>query len=239
MNQRKTYERERFNVNLARLKIHGKNIEINIEPDLAIKYKQGKSIDIKDILKSQNIFFDVKDGELASETFLKEVFNTSDVLTITKTILNKGEIQLTQEYRKKLLEQKKKLIVDKIHRICINPKTNLPHPITRIQNAFDELKIKIDYYKSVDDQINSIVKKLQKIIPIKIENLELEFDVVQKYAHEVFKLVPKFGKLNKTNWLSDGSLWGIAEIPAGLRDDFFNTMNKVTKGSIIIRLKNN
>jgi ribosome maturation protein SDO1 len=41
-----------------------------------------------------------------------------------------------------------------IHRICIEPKSGLPHPIIRIENAMEEAKVKIDENKPAEDQIS-------------------------------------------------------------------------------------
>ena len=105
-----THDHEKVQFNLARLKKNEDIFEIVVEPSLAISFKEGKDIDIREILKSEDIFSDAKKGLLASEHKLKEIFNNENILEIAKTILNNGEIQLTSEYRQGLIETKKKHI---------------------------------------------------------------------------------------------------------------------------------
>jgi len=236
MNGRKTFEKEHFNINIARLKKGGENFEINIDPDLAIDFKEGKNIDIKDVLKSEEIFFDVKDGKLASETIMKELFGTIDSLVVAKKILENGEIQLTAEHRNKIEEQKMKKLINIIHKNAINPKTNLPHPVQRIENAILEKKIKLKQYVPVEDQVQDIVKSLQTVLPIKFDHKKVEITVDAKYAHSVYAIVKKYGQIKDNNWLNDGSWYGVVDIPAGLQTDFFDDLNSATRGAITTKL---
>ena len=57
-----------------------------------------------------------------------------------------------------------------IHANGIDPKTNLPHPLQRIENALEEANVKIDEHKSEEKQVEEIVRKLQPILPIKFAN---------------------------------------------------------------------
>ncbi len=236
MDQRKTFEKEHFNINIARLKKGGQNFEININPDLAIEFKEGKNVDIEDILKSQEIFFDTKDGNLASEEIMKEMFGTDNKLEIAKIILQKGEIQLTAEHRSKVRENKRKKLVNMIHRNAIDPKTQMPHPVQRIENAFEEAKIKLEEFKSVEDQVSDVVKKLQVILPIKFDHKKVEVKIDAAHAHSVFAIAKKYGVLKENTWLSDGSWFGIVEIPAGLQNEFFDEINGSTHGRAIIKI---
>ena len=146
-----TFDRERVSFNLAKLKKGGETFEIAIDPDLAIDLKHGKDVDMRDVLKSEDIFSDAKKGTLASESKMHELFNTSDPLKVAEAIINDGQIQLSSEYREKLREEKKNKIVNIIHRNAIDPKTNLPHPPQRIENAFKEAKVHIDEFKKAEE----------------------------------------------------------------------------------------
>lgn len=230
MDQRKTFEKEHFHINVARLKKGGENFEINIDPDKAVDFKEGKNVDIKDILKSPEIFADAKDGELASEEVMKNVFGTINKEEVAQKILEQGEIQLTAEHRNKVRELKKRKLVNIIHRNAIDPKTKLPHPIQRIENAFEEAKIKLNELKSVEDQVNDVIKKLQPILPIKFDHKKIEINIDAAHSHYVFQLAKKFGTIKENKWLNDGSWYGIVEIPAGLQNEFFDELNNATHG---------
>ena len=50
-------------------------------------------------------------------------------------------------------EEKRKQVIAKIAREGINPQNGLPHPAMRIENAMNEAKVKVDAFKSVDEQV--------------------------------------------------------------------------------------
>lgn len=229
-------DKERVSFNLARYKKGGENFEIVIDPDLAIASKNKKNIDIREILKSEKIFSDAKKGLLASETHMKAIFDNTDNMEVAKIILKEGEIQLTQEYRNRLYEEKKKRIVEIIHRNGIDPTSGLPHPKIRIENAFSEAKIKIDYYKSAEDLVHNILKDIRKVLPIRFETKEIEIKIPAQYAAKMYSLVTSYGKILKDVWANDGAWIVNIELPAGLQNEFFDKLNSATHGDVSIKV---
>ncbi len=227
-----SFDREKIHLNLARLKKYGEIFEIVINPDLAVEYKSGKNISLNDVLKDEFIFSDARKALKASEHRLKEVFGTDDPIEIAKVILTKGEIQETSEYRAKLVEEKRKKIIDMIHRYGDDPKTHLPHPITRIEAALEEAKVKIDARKSAEEQIDEIIKQLRPILAIKIETKQMKVRITSQYAQKSYPIVKSFGKILKDTWLDDGSWQAVVEIPAGLEIDFYDKLNTMTHGNV-------
>jgi ribosome maturation protein SDO1 len=59
---------------------------------------------------------------------MHKAFGTTDPLKIADLILKKGTLQLTTDQRRKMVEDKKRQIIDFISRQAVDPKTNLPHP---------------------------------------------------------------------------------------------------------------
>ncbi len=224
---------KKIHINVARIKKDGENFEIDIDPDLAVKFKQGdESINIREILKAPKVFNDAKKGMLASENRMKTVFETSDPYEVAKIIIKQGEIQLTAEYRAKLVEDKKRKIINIIHRNGIDPRTKLPHPIERIENAFKEAKVHVQEYRKAEDQIKEILEKLRPILAIKFEIREIEVRIPTEYAAKSYSIVKSFAKILKENWNNDGSLTSIIEIPAGLTEEFFEKLNNMTHGKV-------
>jgi len=228
-------EKEKVSMNLARLKIGGELFAIVVDPDKAIDYKHGKDIDIREVLRSEKIFKDAHKGEMASEHLMEKLFKTTDVLKVADTIIKKGEIQLTTEYREKLVEEKKRSIIEIIHRNAIDPVTNRPHPATRIESAMSEAKVKIDEHKRAEDQVQDIVKKMMAVMPIKLEIKQLEIRIQANHASKAYSLLKSFGTVVKDEWQNDGSLVSRIKIPAGLQQDFYDEINKLTKGEVEIR----
>ena len=70
--QNRTYDKEKVSFTLARLKKGGENFEIVIsDVDNALKYREGKNIDLKDILQSETIFESASKGIKASDDKIK------------------------------------------------------------------------------------------------------------------------------------------------------------------------
>lgn len=227
------FDREdKLSINLAKIKKNGKNFEVVIDADQAVLFKEGKVADIKDVLKSEKIFRDAKKGEDASENLLREVFGTDDELKIAEIIITDGQIQLTAEFRKKIREKKFRQIVDIIHRNCVDPRTHLPHPVNRIENAMNEAKVKIDEFKNAQEQIPEVMNALRPILPLKSEINEIAIRISSEYALKAYSTVKSNSIILKEEWQKDGSWVVVIEIPAGLREELFSKLNKLTKGDL-------
>src|SRR3989338_561070 len=109
---------------IARLKIQGQDFEILVDCNSAIALREGKPVNIKDVLAAMKVFTDAKKGLAASENAMKQIFQTGDIEQIAKQIITKGEIQLTSEYRSSLRENKRKQIINLIHRNGVDPITH-------------------------------------------------------------------------------------------------------------------
>jgi len=227
-----TYDKERIHINVARLRKAGEVFEIDVDPDLAIEYREGKKISVKEILKAEKIFSDAKKGLLASEDKMDAVFGSSDVLVVAEKILNDGEIQLTSEHRQKMRDAKRKRIIEIIRKNGIDPRTGIPHPILRIENAFEEAKIKIDELMPEEKQVQDILKKLMPILPIKFDTVQIEVLLEGIYASKAYPLVKSYGKLLLDQWQNDGSWKCVIEIPAGMQEEFFDRLNSLSHGEV-------
>lgn len=227
----KTFDKERLSVNLARLKKAGENFELIIDPDKILEYRKNKA-EVRDVLMYEKIFSDAKKGFEASTERLKSVFGTDNILESAKTILDQGEIQFTQEYREQKRKEKQNKILNIITMNAVDPKTGLPHPRARIEAAMDEAKTKIDDYKDAEDQVADIVKALQPVLPIKFAMKEIQVKISPLYAGKAYSVVERYGKIKMDNWQTDGSWICSVELPAGMQNEFFDALNKLTHGSM-------
>jgi ribosome maturation protein SDO1 len=226
----------RLHINLAKIKKNGRKFEIVVDPDNAVAYKEGKLEDIHEVLIAERIFEDVQKGVFSPKVDLDTAFPKMDTMEIAKLILLKGELQLSAKYRDAKQEEKKRIIIESIHRNSINPSNNLPHPVTRIINAMEEAKVKIDDSKSAHDQIQEIVKKLQVVLPIKFEHKHVQVHISEKYSKKYYKTLHHYGKVINEKWLDDGCYLCNIEVPAGLYMDFIDDINKKTHGGAEIKL---
>ena len=221
-------------LNLARIKKFGQNFEISVDPDLALKFKNGEINNLQEVLHSDQIYSDARKGQVVSPEKLIVSFKTDDPLKVAEIIIKEGEIQLTSEHRGKEREQKLNQLINKIHQMSVDPKTNFPHPINRIEAALEEAKVKLDEHKSMEEQFDDIISKLRPILPIKIEMKKMTITIPSLYAGKSYSIVTKQGKVISDDWQPDGSWRIVIEIPAGMQQDFIDSLNSLTKGEVLI-----
>jgi len=220
---------------IVRLVIDNDKFEILVKPDPALDYKLGKKIDLSNILISDEIYADANKGTRIADEKLIRNFKTTDSIEIAKKILEQGEVNLTTDQRRRMVEEKKKQIIQYINRNFVDPKTHLPHPPLRIQNAMEEVRLTIDPFKKPEDQTKKIIESLRKILPLKSENLQLLVTIPPQFSAPSYNVLKNIGELKDEKWLQDGSLRVIVEINAGIKGTFVERMNSVTKGSAQIQ----
>ena len=215
---------------IARFVSHGHTFEILVKPDLAFKFKEGKKVDMHEVLVGDLVYKDARKGLKASEEALKKVFGTIDIYKIAEVILKKGELQLTAEQRRALIENKKKQIIAFISRNCVDPKTGLPHPPKRIEIAIEQAKVGIDPFKDTEAQALQIIKAISRILPIKLAKAYVQVTIPAQYSGRAYGVLAGFGEIKRAQWRSDGSLLMELEIPAGLQQELIDKVNALTKG---------
>ncbi len=216
---------------IARYTKDNEHFEILVKPEKALDYRNGKISGITEVLVSETIYSDANKGTRASEENLKKAFGTHDTLKIADNILKKGQLQLTTEQRRKMVEDKRKQVIDFIARQAVDPKTNLPHPPMRIENAMEQVRYQIDPYKPVEEQARDIIKLLRPILPLKVEQLQIAVTVPAAYAVRAYGAIKAFGAIKREEWRADGSWQGQLEMPAGTYASFLNKLGEVTKGA--------
>jgi ribosome maturation protein SDO1 len=223
-------------VTVVRYSFEGEKFEILVKPDPALEYKLGKKKDISSVLVSDEIYTDSSKGTKPSTEKLLKAFKTEDETEIAQKILEKGDLNLTTEQRRKMTEEKKKQIVEFIVKTYVDPRTHLPHPPLRIEQAMKDARVSVDPQKSTDEQIKDIAEKLRSIIPLKSENLSLEIIIPAQYASQSYAVLKSIGSLKKEEWQNNGSLKAILEIPAAARPNVIDRLGSITKGSATVEV---
>ncbi|HEX2306140.1 MAG TPA: ribosome assembly factor SBDS [Nitrososphaeraceae archaeon] len=216
---------------IVRLSAGNEKFEILVKPDPALEYKLGKKIDISNIMISDEIYSDANKGTRSSTEKLMKHFKTTDQVEVAKQIMAKGDLNLNTDQRRKMIEEKKKQIVQYINKNFVDPKTHMPHPISRINAVLDEARVAIDPFKRLDDQIKNIIDPLRKILPLKSEILELTVTVPPQFSGQSFSVFKSIGEIKSEQWLSDGSLQVVLSINAGMKSSFLDRIGNATKGS--------
>lgn len=215
---------------IARIKIKGKNYEILVDVDKALQLKQGKPVSTENILAVNKIFYDSKKGLNVSDKDLEEAFGTSDIGKIAEKIIKSGELLVPKEYRDRERQDKKKQIVDFLSRHAIDPRTEKPHTSDRISAALDEAGINIDN-RPMEQQITKIIEKIKEVLPLKIQTKRLKLKIPSEHTGRVYGLLSEYKE--SENWLSNGDLECIVNVPVGLQEDFYDKLNAITHGSAI------
>ena len=216
---------------VARMIKDNEHFEVLVKPQKALDYRMGKIAAITEVLVTETIFSDANKGTKVSEENLRKAFGTTESLKIAEMILKKGTLQLTTEQRRKMVEDKRKQIVDFISRQCVDPKTNLPHPPLRIENALEQIHFSIDPFKPVEEQAREIIKLLRPILPLKMEQVSVGVHIPTEYSARAYGTIKVFGTIKREEWRGDGSWYGVLEMPAGLYGPFLEKLGEITKGS--------
>jgi len=220
----------------ARLKTHGATFEVLVDPDGALALRRGEDIKIEDILAVEDVFENASRGDRSAEDDLIKAFETTDVAIIADKIIRKGEISLTAEQRKQIIENKRRQVVEIIARNAINPQTKAPHPPARIDQAIKEAKVNIDPAKSTDELVNIAMKAIRPLIPIRFEEVEVAVKIPPAYAPKAYGEIAAFGKVTREAWQNNGAWIGVVKIPAGMQTDFYSLVNRVSKGEAETKL---
>ncbi|MEM4590112.1 MAG: ribosome assembly factor SBDS, partial [Candidatus Micrarchaeia archaeon] len=203
---------------VASIKINGETFEIYVDPNAALDFKLGKKKDFNNVLVVEEVFKDAKKGERASGEKVKKAFGTEDVFEIGKRIVLNGDVPITTEQRRQMVEEKRKKIISILARETIDPRTNAPHPPQRIEKAMEEVKINIDPFKPAENQINDVISALRTILPMKIETAVYAIKVPADLAQKIYGSIKSYN-VQKEEWQSDGSLIALIEIPAGMQTE--------------------
>ena len=220
---------------VARLEKFGFKFEILVDPDLALEVKHGKDVPVDTLLAIERVFKDQKIGDEQSPETILKVFKTTDIAEVAKAIIRDGEVHLTTEQRKVLLEKKRLGVINFIFRNSMNPQTKAPNPPQRIEASMDQAKVHIDAFKSVEEQVEEVVKAIRHIIPISMDKIDFVIKIPAQYAGKCSSIIHRF-EMKKEEWLSDGSLAAEFLLPSGAKQDLMNELNAITHGELILKI---
>jgi len=216
----------------ARISKTGEKFEVLVKPDPALDYKMGKPLSVSQLLVIDEIYSDANKGTRASTEKLQKAFGTQDPLTIAEEIMKHGELQLTTEQRRQLVEEKRRQIMAFVARNCIDPRTGTPHPPIRIEQAMNQIKYSIDPFKSSDEQSKAVIEELRALLPIKMEHMRVAVKILAEYSAKGYGALKGYGTIGKEEWQADGALVAVVEMPAGLYGPFLERLGKITQGTI-------
>ena len=223
-------------VTTIRFSSAGEKFEILVKPDPALEYRLGKRSDISSVMVSDEVYTDSGKGTRASSEKIRRVFGTDNATEVVEKILKKGELSLTTDQRRKMTEEKRRQIVSHIAANFVDPRSHLPHPPLRIEQAMKDARVSVDPHKNADDQINDIIDKIRRIIPLRTERMDLVIVVPAQYAARSYSVLHSVGKIKREDWLPNGSLKAILEISAAARSTVIDRLGSITRGTATIEV---
>lgn len=215
---------------VGRLSVSGVKFEILVDPNKALDFKKGTKMDMREVMAYPVVYKDTKTSEAVAAADLQKAFGTTDPLKAAERIVRDGEIQLTTEQRRAMVEQRRTQISAIIAKKGTNPQTNTPHPQQRILNVMDQVGVMIDPFADAESQVDKVVKAIKAVIPIKFEKLVVQVRVPAQHAGKAFPVLKSSGTLQSEQWLNDGSLQASVEILAGVQDEFTQKLANATRG---------
>lgn len=214
---------------IARL-VRGETFEIIVDPDSALRYKMGEKVPMSKVLLYEEIYTDAKKGIRASEEQLMKAFKTKDKLAIAARILTEGTLQITSEQRRRLIDEKKRQIVEFISKNAVDPRTKLPHPPQRIELAMEQAGVSIDPFVDAKEQAMKVIERLSQILPMKVGLMRMYVRVPGEFVGKAYGLLKSVGKILKEEYKGDGSWVGEVEVLAGLQADLIEKLNRLCSG---------
>ncbi len=212
----------------ARIKAKGKNFEISVHLEEALKVKAGTG-NVASALNMPAIYTDATRGMVASKAELEYAFDTSDVYKIAEQIMKKGEIQKNQEFRDAEKDKKIKQVIDLILRNAVD-QHGRPYTEERIRKAINEVHFNFDN-KPAEIQMHELIPKLATVIPIKVETKKIKLKIPARFSGQVYGMFKDYKESEE--WLANGDLQVIINIPSGLQIDFYDKLNSVTHGAVM------
>ncbi len=213
----------------ARLERGGSRYEILVDPDLVEAWKNDpESVQLSDLLAAEEVWSDSKTGDRPTTEALEGAFGSTDLAVCVERILTQGSIQLTTAQRKQMVEDKMKQIVTEIAQTATDPKTRLPHPQTRIENALAETRFKPDPFLSIERQVQDAVDILKPVIPLQFITVKLAFKIPGKDYGGVSQLLRD--SIQREQWLEDGSWACVVEVPGGMRNEIISRVANRSSG---------
>jgi len=215
---------------IARIKIKNKLFEIIVDLDLALKLRKGMPVSVQNVLLANEVYTNPKTGAKPSSADLMECFGTIDVFAIADKIIKKGDIQLPKDYRDEQQDNKKKKIIDFFSRNAVDARTSRPFTPQAIESAIEQAGVNIDN-KPIEEQISGITEALKRVIPLKIETKKLAITLPAIYTGKAYGIINEYKE--KEDWLANGDLKVVVNIPVGLQSEFYDKLNSVTHGAAL------
>lgn len=207
-----------------------KGYEIATNRGTIQKWRDG-SLDWSNVLLSDEVYTNVAKALRATDVEMKGTFGTSDVSEIAKIIATEGELQLTTAELREKTEQRRREMLNYIHKYYVDPKSKKPHPITRLENAFEAMKIRVDPHTPAERQVqDKVIKRLPEFLPVKKCVIEGILTVPTSFLGQAMGVVTSFAQIQSESYTASECRMSIQVLP-GSYDALMSKLSSATKGN--------
>ena len=144
------------NVSIVRLRKGGKRFEVACYKNKVLDWRNGTETNLDEVVQIENVFTNVSKGAAVPQEDLKKAFGTTDIETIIKEILKKGELQVGEKERNQELGSTWREIVTQVVEKCVDPTSQRPYTYGMIDKAMQDIHYSIKTGKSTKSQVNGV-----------------------------------------------------------------------------------
>ena len=211
---------------ISRLTLHGERFEIIVAPDPALNFKLTRKGDIRKILLVDEVYSDSKKGLRVSSDKLRKLFGTTDVYAIAEKILLEGELQLTGEQRRRMIESKRQQIIALLSKLLLEPSMGNPIPSLRIEQSLSQTSVSIDPFKPPEEQVKNVIKALRQVLQFKVNEVVLTLTCPQTLSNDVYGFANLMGEVDQTRVQKDKSVKITVRMPSATMSYFLESLGK-------------
>ena len=184
------------NVAYVRLNKNGKRFEIAAYRNKVLSYRNKVETDLSEVLQIDTVFTNVTKGLLANSKDLIEAFGTADQILVCKEILEKGDLQVSEQERVALLDSTFRDVASIVADKSINPENNRPYTVSMIQNAMRQIHYSVNVSKSSKSQALDVIRKLKAVMPIARASMLLRIICPLNYSESMKEILLKEFNVN-------------------------------------------
>jgi len=173
------------NVALIKYRVSNKKFEIACYRNKAINFRNGIETDPEEVLQTDVIYTNAQQGEQAGKEELEKYFPNTKFRDIVKTILEKGDLQITDKEREHQTELLFKDIANIIAERCCHPDSKRPFSFDSIQAAMKKIHFPVKLDQAAKKQASDCIKKLQEKFIIAKADMKIQLIVSQEKKEDL------------------------------------------------------
>nr|CAX75395.1 Shwachman-Bodian-Diamond syndrome protein homolog [Schistosoma japonicum] len=149
-----TNQKRLTNVSVVRLKKGGSRYELACYPNKVQPWRDKLETNLNEVLQAHCVFTNVSKGQFANKKEMFAHFRTEDEREIIKSILEHGELQLTEKERlvgqQALFRDVAKIVSER----CVNPENNRAYTVTMVEKMMKDCHISLKANKSAKQHVS-------------------------------------------------------------------------------------